>query len=200
MEVTRVETGLTSCIIIGGDRETRHISKAVGNDLTEEKTQNAVRKALTVKSEKRAQSSDYSRYCLLLVDVAGVIGNSGVRGWQNIDLSSFEIRSSRHNYTRWEGLVHKGTPSTSWRTELTNQKNIGPIIAGGLGALAILALVFESGVLPLAIFLGLVAFGATWFASRDLKTSALTGGGTTGVASLLGVLAMLSPGWYQNLL
>ena len=83
---------------------------------------------------------------------------------------------------------------------MINQTNVGPITAIGIGTLVILILVIDSGVLPLAIFLGLVIFGATWFASRDLRTSALAGGGTTGVVSLLGVLAMLSPGWYQNLL
>lgn len=91
VEVTRVETGLTSYIVVGGDLETRHISKAVGNNLTEEKIRNAVRKALTVKSEKRAQCSHYARYCLLLVDVAGLIDNRGARVWQNIGLSSFEV-------------------------------------------------------------------------------------------------------------
>ena len=90
VEVTRVETALTSYVVVGGERESRHVSNAAGNDLTEGKIRKAVRKALTVKSDKRAQSSHYSRYCLLLVDVAGVIGDRGARIWESLDLSSFE--------------------------------------------------------------------------------------------------------------
>lgn len=81
-----------------------------------------------------------------------------------------------------------------------DQKTFLTIFAGILGVLVILGLVFESGVLPLALLLGSIAFGVTLLVSREWKISAIVGGGTAAVVSIFGVWAMLSPGWYQNLL
>lgn len=75
-----------------------------------------------------------------------------------------------------------------------NQEIIGKIFATGVGALVFIALAVQSGVLPLAILLGVVVFGVTILVTQKLKAASLLGGFATLAVSALGIGTMLASG------
>ena len=75
-----------------------------------------------------------------------------------------------------------------------NEEIIGKILATGVGALVFIALAVQSGVLPLAILLGVVVFGATILVTQKWKTASFLGGFATLAVSALGIGAMLASG------
>ena len=81
-----------------------------------------------------------------------------------------------------------------------DEKTIVTIVVGIVAILVVLSLVVQSGVLPWAIFAGVIALVVTLLVSRELKAAAAAGGITSAAVSFFGVLAMMSPGWYQSLL
>lgn len=81
-----------------------------------------------------------------------------------------------------------------------DEKTIGTVVGGIVAALVVLWLVIQSGVLLWAIFLGVIVSAVTLLLRRELRTAVAAGGITTVLVSFLGVLAMMSPGWYRSLL
>lgn len=74
------------------------------------------------------------------------------------------------------------------------------LIIGVIAAIILLFAVIQSGLLPLAIGLGVVAFAATLVVSRQWQPALWAGGGVTGAIAMIGAFNVLAPGWYQNLL
>lgn len=72
-------------------------------------------------------------------------------------------------------------------------------VIGFVAAVILLYAVIQSGLLPLAIGLGLVAFAATLAVSRQWMLGLGAGGGVTATIAMIGALNVLAPGWYQNL-
>ena len=76
------------------------------------------------------------------------------------------------------------------------------LIGGTIGIVAViiwLYAVIESGLLPLAIGLGIVTFAATLAVSRQWMLGLWAGGYVTVAIAVIGALNVLAPGWYQNL-
>ena len=71
---------------------------------------------------------------------------------------------------------------------------------GLVAVIFLIALVLQSGVLWLAIPAGLIAVGASFYFSRNLKGSAITGVLVVSILSLLGAFGEISPDWYRTLL
>ena len=63
-----------------------------------------------------------------------------------------------------------------------------------------MVLATASGSLPWAIIGGFATSGLAFAVSRQWKNTLALGVFAAGVISVLGVMAMLSPGWYKNLL
>ena len=74
------------------------------------------------------------------------------------------------------------------------------LIVGAIAAIILLFAVIQSGLLPLAIGLGVVAFAATLAVSRQWQPALWVGGGVTIAIAMIGAFNVLSPGWYQNLI
>ena len=69
-----------------------------------------------------------------------------------------------------------------------------------VGGLTGVVLIVASGVLPWAITGGVVSSGATFAVSRQWKGALAAGIAVAVIISLFGVMAMLSPGWYRDVL
>ena len=90
IEVTRVETGLTSYITVGSEREYKQITKAADNYINDDTVHEALQKALSDKTGKCARCSSYSRYGLLLIDMVEGISGKDSHIWNDIDLCAFD--------------------------------------------------------------------------------------------------------------
>ncbi len=66
--------------------------------------------------------------------------------------------------------------------------------------LAWVILIAASGSLQWVIIGGVAASGLAFIVSRQWKRAATTGVAATIIISALGIMAMISPGWYKNLL
>lgn len=71
---------------------------------------------------------------------------------------------------------------------------VGPVLA-----IVFVAAVLASGVLPLAILLGALAFVAVGFISRQVEPALWVGGVTSVLIMLVGAFNVLVPGWHNNL-
>lgn len=81
-----------------------------------------------------------------------------------------------------------------------NQKTLTTIGLGILAVIGFLTLALESGVLPWAIILGLLTSAVMLLWLREWKSACLAGGGVAFVIVSFGILALLSPGWYRDLM
>ena len=73
------------------------------------------------------------------------------------------------------------------------------LIIGVIAAIILLFAVIQSGLLLLAIEIGVVAFAATLVVSRQWQPALWTGGSVAGVIAMIGAFNVLAPGWHQNL-
>ena len=69
-----------------------------------------------------------------------------------------------------------------------------------IGTMIVVALAAASGVMPWAIFAGAGTFLLTGIGLREWYAAVIAGVVATGIVSVLGIVAMLSPGWYKGLL
>ena len=82
-----------------------------------------------------------------------------------------------------------------------NRDELSRLICGIIGAIAAMILllaVIESGLLPLAIGLGIAVFAATLAVSRQWQPALWAGGGVAATIATIGAFNVLAPGWYQN--
>lgn len=83
-----------------------------------------------------------------------------------------------------------------------DNRDPAPLIVCAIGFVAasiLLYAVIESGLLPLAIGLGVVVFVATLVVSRQWMLGLWAGGYVTAAIAMIGAFNVLAPGWYQNL-
>ncbi len=90
VEVARVENGMVAYVEVGRELDAKGWELALQNRITEKRVGDVLRKEIGDKSEKRNKCTEYSRFCLLLVDIVDAIGGAESTVWGNCDLSSFE--------------------------------------------------------------------------------------------------------------
>ena len=90
VEVTRIETGMVTYVKLAREVNRRTIDGAAQNPITDSGVRDALAKAFDEKTEKRNKGSNYSRYCLLLVDIVDAVGGKDSAVWNGIDLSAFD--------------------------------------------------------------------------------------------------------------
>lgn len=90
VEVARVESGMVSYVKVKRELDARGRNKAFRNFITDEKVSEALREEVSDKAEKRADCPEYSRCCLLLVDIVDSIGGAESTAWDGCDLSAFD--------------------------------------------------------------------------------------------------------------
>ncbi|MDD9995380.1 MAG: hypothetical protein OXS35_06505 [Dehalococcoidia bacterium] len=86
---------------------------------------------------------------------------------------------------------------------MRNDNALGIVVAGAVVVVAaaiFLHAVIESGFLPWAVGLGVVAIIGTLVASRQWLLSLWAGGVVAATVATIGAFNVLAPGWYQNLI
>lgn len=90
VEVARVESGMVSYVEVERELDARGRNNAFRNFITDDKVGDALREEVRDKADKRAECPEYSRCCLLLVDIVDSIGGTGSTSWDGCDLSAFD--------------------------------------------------------------------------------------------------------------
>ena len=90
VEVARVESGMVSYVAVERELDARGRNKVFRNFITDDKVGEALREEVSDKAEKRADCPEYSRCCLLLVDIVDSIGGTESTAWVGCDLSAFD--------------------------------------------------------------------------------------------------------------
>ena len=90
VEVARVEAGMVSYVEVERDLDARGRNNAFRNFITDDKVGETLLEEVSDKAEKRANCPEYSRCCLLLVDIVDSIGGTESTAWDGCDLSAFD--------------------------------------------------------------------------------------------------------------
>jgi hypothetical protein len=90
VEVARVESGMVSYVEVDRELDARGRNNVFRNFITDDKVGDALREEVSDKADKRAECPEYSRCCLLLVDIVDSIGGTGSTAWDGCDLSAFD--------------------------------------------------------------------------------------------------------------
>ena len=90
VEVARVESGMVSYVEVDRELDARGRNNVFRNFITDDKVGDALREEVNDKANKRAECPEYSRCCLLLVDIVDSIGGTESPAWDGCDLSAFD--------------------------------------------------------------------------------------------------------------
>ena len=90
MEVTRVESDLIYYIDIGSQKEMRQIREAAHKVVTQDTVRRTLEKAISEKTYKRLNCTEFNQCCLVLIDIAEVLDEGDSEVWSGIDLSAFD--------------------------------------------------------------------------------------------------------------
>ena len=91
VEVTRIESGMVGYLRVSQPLEKETFDRAARNQVTDSGIVAALTKASEDKTEKRNDCSNYSRACLLLVDIVDSIAPESPAIWGGIDMSAFDV-------------------------------------------------------------------------------------------------------------
>ena len=91
VEVTRIESEMVAYFRLSDPLDRKTIDKVNRTEVTDSKINNALVKALNDKTERLDKCDEYSRTCLLLVDVVDAVDPDDPDMWQGVDLSAYEV-------------------------------------------------------------------------------------------------------------
>ncbi len=90
VEVARVESGMVSYVEVNRELDARGRNNVFRNFITNDKVGEVLQEEVNDKAGKRAECPEYSRFCLLLVDIVDSIGGTESAAWDGCDLSAFD--------------------------------------------------------------------------------------------------------------
>lgn len=91
VEVTRIESEMIAYFRLTDQLDRKAIDKVKRTEVTDSKINKALVKALNDKTERLDKCDEYSRTCLLLVDILDAVGPDDPDMWNGVDLSSYEV-------------------------------------------------------------------------------------------------------------
>ena len=91
VEVARVESGMTSYVEVDKRLDQSGLRRAFRNYITEDRVEKALVEEISQKVALQAKCSEYSRHCLLLVDVVDSIGDKSSSLWNSCLLPEFDV-------------------------------------------------------------------------------------------------------------
>ena len=90
VEVARVEAEMVAYVEVDRELDAKGRKLALQNRITEERVGEALQNEIKDKTAKRKCCREYSRYCLLLMDVVDAIGGADSTIWNGCGLSAFD--------------------------------------------------------------------------------------------------------------
>ena len=142
VEVTRIESGMVSYVKVERGLDKKGMGRALRKSVTDVNVGKALCEALSEKANIRAKCPQYSRCCLLLVDIVDSVGDKDSEIWSGCDLSSFETvvvvkRDGSVDYIKGRTAFNPrgGTDRAIARESLAQRS--GPFNFGGIGRLVL---------------------------------------------------------------
>ena len=90
VEIARIESGMVSYVEVERNLDAKGRNKAIQRRITDDRLAEAIRGEISDKAEKRDGCPNYSRYCLLLLDIVDSVGGRESTVWSGCDLSAFD--------------------------------------------------------------------------------------------------------------